>query len=223
VDSVEKAIQAIQQLSDLGRKVPPRTMGSKLTGEAALKKKADELNVTEDEVRKAQKLVDPQQGYSQEELDQPFSHMRKQKRRRGEGRLFRRTHLIRLLSVDKKHRPRLQKLALQNGWTVRQLQRAIAARFGPRTHGGRRRSIPETAEEFWLDIELMCESWRRWRHELERDPPTGDKSGFGINRLNRAAVALIRATTEKIAELQGMAVERLAEKHPSRRMRYVET
>jgi hypothetical protein len=66
----------------------------------------------------------------------------------------------------------------KNGWTVRQLQRAIATRFGPRTHGGRRRAIPTTAEEFWLDVELMCESWRRWRQELERDPYEAGKGGL---------------------------------------------
>jgi hypothetical protein len=114
-----------------------------------------------DTVRKARQFADPVNGYTVKELDALCRSIRKHQSAPA-GAIFGRTHVIRILSVPKKQRWEVQKMAIENGWSTSKLEAHIATQFGSRRDGGRNPEVPEDLESVLVQLEGLCEGWRRW-------------------------------------------------------------
>jgi hypothetical protein len=113
--------------------------------------------------------------------------------------VFRRQHVARLLSVRPKGlRARLQRQAVEGGWTVTELEERMAGRLGRRSAGGQRRRLLEGRVGLLAQLERMCESWRRWRAALGGPPDR-------LRDLPRPVRARLERTTRGLAALQQTA------------------
>jgi hypothetical protein len=77
--------------------------------------------------------------------------------------------IVRLLSVPASQRDEFVKLAAQNAWSFKDIEREIRARFGRRRKGGRRRLKPTSLPGFLAEAEKWCEAWRRWQEQSTAD------------------------------------------------------
>ena len=75
--------------------------------------------------------------------------------------VFTRTHVIRLLSVEALPCASSAS-AIRGGWSTAELEAQIAARYGTRRDGGRKRRFPGDALGLLAQLERLCETWRRW-------------------------------------------------------------
>jgi hypothetical protein len=66
----------------------------------------------------------------------------------------------------KRQRQALQRRAVRQAWSVRQLQAAIARQFLKRGDGGRQPPIPADLDDFLVRLETMCEVWRARQHRV---------------------------------------------------------
>jgi hypothetical protein len=135
--------------------------------------------------------------------------------------VFGRTHLIRLLSVTKDLRAGLQ-AAVRGGWSPGELEAQIAARYGSRRDGGRRRRLPNDVLGLLTQVVQLCESWRRWvalvtpvaaEHASKADAPSLDNLPADVQQRVRDADAAV-------AKLHAAATEELTARRPGRTVRH---
>ena len=126
--------------------------------------------------------------------------------------VFGRTHVLRILSVPKRGRKGLQAAAIRGAWSTAELEAEIAARYGSRKDGGRRRRIPADTPGLLAQVEGQCEAWRRWHvaavavMSANADFPAVTRKK--VDDADGAMSALHRAVTDALAAL-----------HPKRKSR----
>jgi hypothetical protein len=110
---------------------------------------------------------------------------------------FGRSHLMRLMSVrDRAVRDKLALRAIEEGWSVTALERAIQAINGPRPHVGNRPTVPEGGRRLLADVVAKCIAWERW----------GEVAG---PRLPDDVKALVDQATRAVVRVRAAASDRL--------------
>ena len=103
-------------------------------------------------------------GYTLKELNAVLSQCRKT------GFPLGTTTIIRWITVPKRRRARIERLTITERWNMSRLEQEIAQEFGSRKAGGRRRRIPTDALGILIQLEGLCDVWRRWNESLRREP-----------------------------------------------------
>jgi hypothetical protein len=135
--------------------------------------------------------------------------------------IFQRSHLVRLLSVELDKRAALQKRCINKGWTRSELEAEIARRFGTRRQGGRRRKIPPDLTGLLIQLEHLCEVWRRWIVELSRDREERNKKHVLLEDVPDNLRKQIEAIRQRMWTLHQDVVAELKQVQPGRKLRYV--
>ena len=125
------------------------------------------------------------------------------------------------IKMPKKRRKALQKECIEEDWSTAELEREIAKRYGTRRAGGRRRTIPPDLTDFLVQLEGMCEEWRRWKEELSRDPAGVTEEHVFLTDLPDDLRTQIRAVSKRIRTLHRAVSEKLNQVQPDREIRGV--
>ncbi len=187
---VTKAIQEIKRLYRIGKqslrdhkkKLPP---GDELVALLDRLTRAEKWLVNLDKLWKARRLASKTHGYTREEMKALCKAIRGQASAEPNAPVFGVTHLCRLLTVPKEERAEMQQRAIEGGWGLTVLESAIAAKYGRRSFGGRRRRVPENPDPDDLSpadnrvalntqIDRICDTWLRWYEGVQRPD---EKSG----------------------------------------------
>lgn len=164
--SVEEAIQQIRKFHRLGCKLQN---GRYKRGEESIETKALAKRVTVEFARKAGQFA---RLYSKEKRDElcrmiemhDLARKSKQQKSKKTSRpwFFGRSHVFYLLRVRDRDRDKIQKLSIQEEWSISRFQIEIGKRYGIRRDGGRDHDVPPSATVGLTQLEKMCEQWRRW-------------------------------------------------------------
>lgn len=159
-------IQEIEDFYERGAALPKE----RAYGKRRLAKLAEDEGISEDTLRKARAFADEANGYSRQDLQELFEHLRSHQYRNPKWK-FGRTHIIRLLSVPRLRdkRNRLQKRVINNEWSCSKLEDEIRRVYGTRKNGGRQRSVPSDRKGLLSLIEHECDCWKRWCSSLRRE------------------------------------------------------
>ncbi len=219
---VATAIKSIRDFHELGRSLPKKTTHRDAYRAGTVDSEARRRGINPDLVRKARQFVDPVSGYSLEEVELLCRTLREIQTKQDESyALFSRSHIVRLLSVQKRKRASLQEAAIRKGWSTSELESKIAARYGIRRDGGRRRRLPVDLLGRIAHLEQMCESWRRWvalatvetEPDARKSPRTSRAFPPEIQRhIGHASLSIER--------LQTALTEELADRKPARSTRH---
>lgn len=220
---VMEAIQDIRQFYRDGRGIPPKKWHWDVYRKRIIDEEAARLNMNPDTARKARQFVDRETGYTRKDLAELCNLIKSTQLCQDEKKaVFGRTHVIRLLAVERKEdRRALQRQAIEEAWSLRELEIEITQRFGTRRHGGRRRRIPRGLAEFLTSTEVQCESWRRWRAELSREAKDEDDRHVMLGDLPRPIQTLIVEVSDQVERLRNATVKELSVIQPGREVRKV--
>lgn len=213
-ERVDESIAGIEAFHALGKSLLDETLHQSTYGTDYIRNKAESTGVNADTLRKARQFA---QGYSKQDLLDLCNKIRKkQTRKRSRGPIFGVTHVIRLLSVQPaEDRAKMQSLAIQGAWSTADLERHIARRYERRRVGGRHPRIPSDTIDLLIQIEGMCESWRRWEMVLFGDTPIGKRkhpllAAKDLSDLN----AELTAASTTLRSLHRAVLDALANKQP---------
>jgi hypothetical protein len=201
--------------------VPPKQPHRDAYNQGTLETAGAQLGLSAEAARQARQLADPTAGYTADELRELCDLIREvQPDQDDDLPVFGKTHLVRMLTVPKSRRPALQRVAVRGAWSTARLESEIAARFGSRRAGGRKRRVPGDASGLLLQIEGMCEAWRRLLGEVDVD--AGDESpGHAVLAdLPDAVRRQIRSAGRTLAALHELVTEELSEQIPTRQVRH---
>jgi hypothetical protein len=213
---VLEAIDSIKEFHELGRSLPKKGEPKDAYGQGTMAMEAVTHGMNEDTIRKARQFADPEVGYTLVEVN-ALCKLIQTVQSEEDRSIFRRTHLIRMLTVPKKERNKIQKLAVEAGWSSKELERQIASRFGSRRDGGRKRQAPKDLLGVLTQLEGLCESWQRWVNALdENNNDAQRRSGreqsllpVGLNRsFAKATRAILTLHDEVNSELQTLRPRR---------------
>ena len=158
------AVQAIRDFHADGLALPAKRPAKDTYDRGDLAAAAEKLGVSAETARQARQFADPAAGYTGAELDDLCRLVLEVQPGQDDSlAVFGKTHVIRLLTVrPKRTRAALQRRAVELGWSSKRLAAEVAARFGARRGGGRRRSAPADPLLLLGQAERLCEEWRRW-------------------------------------------------------------
>jgi hypothetical protein len=218
---VKAAVEKIREFYALGREIPPKLAHKQTYHQGVIRAEAQRRHINEDTLRKARQFADPVEGYTREELKELCDLIKRVQPEQDERKaIFRRTHVIRLLSVRSKRRRRaLQREAILGGWSTAALEAEIAKRFGTRRHGGRRRRIPPDPGDLLVQLEAMCEGWRRWQTELSREVEEGEEGHASLADLPDTVRKEVEEAGRVLWRLHQAVVEALKDSQPGRAVR----
>lgn len=213
---VAAAVKAVRAFHELGRSLPAKASHKDGYGQGTVTVEAEKHGLNPDTVRKARQFADPVSGYTVAEVNALCRSIRDVQEGQ-DGPVFGRTHLIRLLSVPKKQRGKVQAAAIENGWSTAELEAHIAARFGSRRDGGRKRRVPSDLPGVLVQLEGLCEGWRRWAEAVVGDE-SDDQERPVRKRVELPADLLesVLAATRAIADLHDEVNGELQTRRPRR-------
>jgi len=171
-----------------------------------IEKDAAKLEINPFILRKARQFADqnPAKGYTKDELNKLCRQIERQTAQ--SGAIFGKSHLIRLLAVNKSERAELQESAITKGWTFYKLGAEISKRFGRRRAGGKRPRSPDDVKDVYEQIESRCIAWSRWDKKANVSGLLLGRGGsLGKNRQT------IRALFEEAIQLLAQLHERVSE------------
>lgn len=215
---VASAVKAIRAFHELGRTLPAKAPHKDGYGHGTVATEAEKHDLNPDTIRKARQFADPVSGYTVAEVNALCRSIRDVQTDQG-GPIFGRTHLIRLLSVPKKEREKVQQSAIAHGWSTAELEAHIATRFGSRRDGGRKRRVPADVLGVLVQLEGLCEGWRRWAAVVTSD---GDDSQRRVRKrveLPADLLGSVVATTKAVADLHDEVNRELQARRPRRGVR----
>ncbi|MGI8423322.1 MAG: hypothetical protein ACR2NO_04310 [Chloroflexota bacterium] len=194
-EKVRAAIAGIRKLHATGSELLKTRSRTEQAPSGAVARESQRLGIRPDMVRKARQFADPAYGYTRGELDDLCRELAAAQANASDARIvFGVSHLVRLLSVAKNRRAALQRRAIKDGWSITALELEIAARYGTRKAGGRRRRIPRDPAGLLTQLEGMCEAWRRWH-------AAASASDNGVGPLAALPIGVRREITLAIAGL----------------------
>jgi hypothetical protein len=220
---VAAAVKSIKAMYALGRKIPPKRSPKEAYSQGELAGAAEKLGVSAEFARQARQLADPTAGYTREELDELCELIREvQPDQADDLPVFGRTHVVRLLSVPKGRRGKLQRDAVASGWSSNRLAHEVGVRFGPRRHGGRKRRLPADDLGLLAQAERFCESWRRWVGLVTPDPERkGTKTkALSLDDLPARVRKLVGEADAALKKLHQAATDELKARRPGRAVRH---
>ena len=220
------AVRAIRAFHALGRKVPPKRLAKDAYDRGDLAAAAEKLGVSAETARQARQLADPTAGYTGAELDDLCRLVLDvQPGQDDVASVFGKTHVIRLLTVrPKRTRAALQRRAVELGWSSKRLAAEVAARFGARRGGGRRRSAPADPLLLLGQAERLCEEWRRWLSQVDPGVGAGPATERGPNKVTLADLPdhlskKLRAIGKALAKVQRAVGEEMGGRRRDRQAR----
>jgi len=201
----------MKELFALGLEIAPKATTQAAYGRNVIQAEAERRKLKPETIRRARQLADPVDGYTAEELRELCRHIAQIHPGQDDDlAVFTCSHLVRLLSIrPKSRRIVLQQKVIEQGWSTARLEAEIAARYGTRRAGGKRRRIPRDVVGLLIQIEAMTESWRRWMG-LVRQEGNGNGQRQAVladlpaeiqRRVHSVANALIRLQDAVIADL----------------------
>jgi hypothetical protein len=208
---VQAALRRVRKFYDLGCKSLGRVPGRMEYGR--MRDEASHFGLSEELLRKARQFADPQ-GYTPKELNAVLSQCRKA------GFALGTTHVIRWLTIPKRRRARIERLTITERWNLSRLEAEIALEFGSRKAGGRRRRIPADSLGVLIQLESLCDGWRRWRESLVREPDDADKQSVDRD-LPSSVRRRLSVVTKDVAELQVLVAAEIQRRKPNRSSRLV--
>lgn len=218
---INESIQQIREFYALGcRSLKARPLKAKYR-EREIDTEAERIGINPDTLRKARQFADPEQGYTRSELADLCRELRRIPGDEREAAIAR-SHVIRLLTVkNKRQRRALQRRAIAAGWSLGQLDAAIAAHFGTRRAGGRRAYVPTDLDHALGRMERMCERWRRWYRELQAgDEPRSEH--VTLSDMSPKIQSLLKTDVMPgLARLQAAVARELRRLQPSRHDRVI--
>lgn len=218
---VAEAVRAIRELHAAGRKVPPKQAHRDAYNQGTLEAAGEQLGLSAEAARQARQLSDPVAGYTADELRELCELIREVQPGQDDGLpVFGKTHLVRMLTVPKSRRAALQRTAVRGAWPTARLEAEIAARFGSRRAGGRKRRVPRDAAGLLVQIEGMCEAWRRLLAEVDVDAAEEQPGHAVLADLPDAVRRQVRAAGRTLATLQEVTTDELRERLPARHVRH---
>lgn len=216
---VAATVKAIRAFHELGRSLPAKQSHKDGYGQGTVTVEAEKHHLNPDTVRKARQFADPVSGYTAAEVNALCRSIREVQEEQ-DGAIFGRTHLIRLLSVPKKQRAKVQAAAIENGWSTAELEAHIASRFGSRRDGGRKRRVPSDLPGVLVQLEGLCEGWRRWAEVVVGDESDQQqRKGRKRVELPTELFQLVLAATKAIADLHDEVNGELQTRRPKRGVR----
>lgn len=216
---VAAAVKAVRAFHELSRSLPAKEPHRDGYGQGTVATEAEKHGLNPDTVRKARQFADPEHGYTVAEVNALCRSIRGVQNEL-DGAVFGRTHLIRLLSVPKKERGKVQQSAIENGWSTAELEAHIATRFGSRRDGGRKRRVPADVFGVLVQVESLCESWRRWAEAVvgdDRDAP--QRNARKRVELPTELLESVLAATKAITDLHDEVNRELQTRRPRRAVR----
>jgi hypothetical protein len=215
-DQVKAAVAAINAFHATGRRLRAQLGRGNASNEVSRKAESGGYLSREEMDRKARQFADPDVGYSPVQLANLRRLIRKtQPDQDYTLSIFSRSHVVRLLSVQWPRRTRLQRLAVEHGWSLRLLNEEIAADHGTRRQGGRYRRLPDERARLLGVLERECDRWRRMRAALNRKPEYG-REPASLAGLPIALVQLVDFASKAIGDLQEAVDKALKRLHPNR-------
>jgi hypothetical protein len=220
---VAAAVKAIKDFHGLGLVLPRKQAHKDAYDQGTVDAEARKHGINPDTVRKARQFADPVAGYTPAEVRDLCKLITDvQPDQDDRDGVFSRTHLIRLLSVKKQRRAALQEAAIRKGWSSAELEAQIAARYGSRRDGGRKRRLPGDALGLLAQVEQLCESWRRWL--LLVTPRTDQKeaktSAPTLEDLPPKVRRRVRDADAAVAKLHEATTDELKARRPGRSVRH---
>lgn len=216
---VAAAVKAVRAFHELGRSLPAKASHKDGYGQGTVTAEAEKHSLNPDTVRKARQFADPVSGYTVAEVNALCRSIRDVQEEQ-DGAVFGRTHLIRLLSVPKKQRAKVQAAAIENGWSTAELEAHIATRFGSRRDGGRKRRVPTDLPGVLVQLEGLCEGWRRWAEAAVGDESDDRDRQFRKRvELPTGLLESVLAATKAIADLHDEVNGELQTRRPFRAVR----
>jgi hypothetical protein len=157
-------------------------------------------------LRKARQFADQ---YSQKDLRSLIRLLRQH------HPVFGISHVGILLTVPAARlRTKLQRWCIEGRRSAAELEAEIRKRLGVRRQGGRRRAVSPEVDQVLVQIDMTCDTWRRWHRVIDPEqPPEGKpcileqlppKVQDGIRLVNRATKRLAAAVGD---ELQALRVQ----------------
>lgn len=216
---VASAVKNVRAFHELGRSLPAKEPHRDGYGQGTVATEAERHGLNPDTIRKARQFADPLSGYTVAEVNELCRTIRDVQADQ-DGPVFGRTHLIRLLSVPKKERGKVQQSAIENGWSTAELEAHIATRFGSRRDGGRKRRVPADVLGVLAQLEGLCEGWRRWAEAVVGGD--GDAPHRPIRKRVELPTELLEsvlAATKAIADLHDEVHRELQTRRPRRAVR----
>ena len=208
---IDDAVKEIEWFHDLGkelleklRKAPDEDKGKMTAAEV------ERLELNPQTLYKARQFADPKAGYTRQEVRDLCRMLTRQKGNGDEkSPVFGRSYVVRLLPLPKHSRAELQAAAIEQAWGYRRLGLEIAKRSPRRKPGGRRRKIPGDLLGLLAQVEGMCETWRRWRHDLGSDTDGTAEGRVRLADLPDDLKELVEAVSGAVGKLHADVAERL--------------
>jgi len=208
----KEANRRIRAFYALGRKSLDREPGRMAYGEMTAE--AARFQVSEEILRKSRRFADPERGYSKADLMAILRSWRSASS--SASFVLGTTHFIRWLTVPKPKRAKIEQRTISEGWSLTRLEREIAAQFGARKLGGRRRRIPTDSLSILVQLESLCDEWRRWHENLTRDPDEHERKGTA-EQLPEKILRPLRLLSKEMGELQVLVETEIQKQRPKRR------
>ncbi|MEI7686802.1 MAG: hypothetical protein WCL32_17420 [Planctomycetota bacterium] len=167
---IESAIENIREYHQLGHELAGKGKRN-VYDEHVIEDHAARLHFTPDYIWKARQFADPRSGFSEAELDTLCEKLESIQGGQDQDKpVFGRTHIMRLMALPtKEQKIHVAMQAIEKAWSIRVLMMEIRRRNEPLGLRGRRRSIPEDHDLFFVHLEGVCDKWRRWRNAIERN------------------------------------------------------
>lgn len=217
---VADAIRGIKDFHATGRKLPPKASHREAYNQGTIQTAGEKVGLSAEAARQARQFADPAAGFTAVELQELCALIKEVQPGQDDALpVFGKTHLIRLLSVPKSRRPALQRAAVRGAWSTARLEGEIAAKFGTRRDGGRKRQVPQDLVGLLVQLEGVCEGWRRLLAAVDQ-PATEEKVGHAVLAdLPEGVRRQARAAGRAVAALQEAVTDELAERLPKRHVR----
>jgi hypothetical protein len=133
--------------------------------------------------------------------------------RRPDGMPLGPRHVIGLLRIkNKRDRKRIQRKAVVEGWSTRQVAAEISKLLNTGGLGGRRPKTPKTVDDALMQVQTMTNRWSRWFTGFDRrqnDEQEQDTSRIGLDDLPEPIRKQLKSSARQIQKLKTAVEEEL--------------
>lgn len=158
------------------------------------------------ELRTLYKFADPEDGYTEAELDELCRECQHLRQKRTVGL----TAVRHLLTIkDRSKRRKFQSMMIRGGWSDQQTVAELKRHVRPRWKGGRKPRVAEDVGGLLLQIESFVNNWCNWFDWLQEGD--NERVKVRLSELDRELQTLVREMDDKIrmvkASLDGSGKE----------------
>ena len=122
-------------------------------------------------------------------------------------------HVVGLLRIkNKRDRKRLQRKAVVEGWSTRQVAAEISKLLSTGGSGGRRPKTPKTVDDALMQVQTMTNRWSRWYAGFDSqqdDEQKQDTSRIELDDLPEPIRKQLKSSARQIQKLKTAVEEEL--------------